>query len=116
MKKIGDYDPFFDFLLEALGWRQTKSYNSKNVGNLQAGKFLKYLKESEPFSFLERREKRQCFKRFSIFFRLTYYGKNQTTKPALRVRKICALKKTLFFQRSENRKIVKSEVTVVKSK
>jgi hypothetical protein len=45
MKKIGDYDPFFDFFMFQLKrWVGVKkrSQNSKTGGNLQAGKFLKF--------------------------------------------------------------------------
>jgi hypothetical protein len=47
MNKIFYYDLFFRSFrvsVKALGRRQKTSYNSKNYGNLQAGKFLRYLK------------------------------------------------------------------------
>jgi hypothetical protein len=45
MKKIRDYDPFFDFFyffFKTLARHQKKNHNPKSVGNVQAGKFLKY--------------------------------------------------------------------------
>jgi hypothetical protein len=45
MKKIGDYDHFFDFFIfQSKRWVgvKKKCHNSKTGGNLQAGNFLKY--------------------------------------------------------------------------
>jgi hypothetical protein len=45
MKKIGDFDLFFDFFyffFKTLARQQKKNHNYKSGGNLQAGKFIKY--------------------------------------------------------------------------
>jgi hypothetical protein len=85
MKKIGDYDPFFDFFyffFKTLARHQKKNHNPKSGGNLQAGKFLKYWRKTELASYQERREKRSFANRIKFFFCLIM--EMQTTKPALR--------------------------------
>jgi hypothetical protein len=56
----------FHVSVEALGRRQKKCHNSKTGGNLQARKFLKYLKKPEHSSYQESREPLVCT--FSFFF------------------------------------------------
>jgi hypothetical protein len=81
MKKIGDYDLFFDFqtfqfsLIASLARYEKKSNNPKNGDNLQLGKFLQYLKKLEPSSYQGSRKKRPLFNKFSLFFSASFMDK-----------------------------------------
>jgi hypothetical protein len=84
MKKIGDCDPFFDFFyffFKTLARHQKKNHNPKSGSNLQAGKFLKYWKKTEHACYQGRREKRQCFNRFSLIFCLMLWKKTKLLNP-----------------------------------
>jgi hypothetical protein len=71
MKKIGDYDPFFDFFIfPSKRWLGTKKKITipKYVAIFKRGNFLKYWKKLEHFSYKELREKTSFANRINFFF------------------------------------------------
>jgi hypothetical protein len=71
-----------------------KSCNPKSFGNLQAGKFLKYLIKTEQSSYQGSRVKRSLVTLVTFFCLIM---EKQTTKPALRSLRLGIIKNFVFL-------------------